>query len=386
MIQTIILSYIKRFNSCNLEDIKYVVNEPLKFIADEVNLLYKEEYFVCEDNYYSLTEKGSGEELVAWENLINDVDDYLEFEKKIGQIDRNEKGFPVFGDISELKEKLYLDHINIDAYHSFDISKGIKTRVIHSPSKKLKVRQRWILENILYKIDIPDCVHGFVPNKSIVTNAHCHISKKEIGCLDIKDFFPSIHEDRIIEVFKSCGYSDEVSRTLTQVCSYEGVLPQGAPTSPMLANIILTPLDKQIQSYLEENDLIYTRYADDITISGDFGIDNYIDWVSDRIKEFGFEINDKKTHIMKDNYRKVVTGLVVTDKVKIPKRFKRKLRQEIYYCKKYGIEQHLRNSGRESAVNYKEYMYGKAYYIKMVERDIGDKYLEQLDEIFSVYV
>lgn len=102
------------------------------------------------------------------------------------------------------------------------------------------------------------------------------------------------------------------------------------------------------------------------------------------IQKYGFEINEQKTHIMKDNYRKMVTGLVVTDTVKVPQKFKRKFRQEIYYCEKFGVEQHLKNIGRKSAVNFKEYMYGKAYFIKMVEEDVGNKFLKELDQIFSL--
>ena len=88
---------------------------------------------------------------------------------------------------------------------------------------------------------------------------------------------------------------------------------------------------------------------------------------------------------MKDNYRKMITGLVVKHDVRIPAAFKKKLRQEIYYCNKYGVSQHLHAIGRDSAVNFREYLYGKAYYVKMVEKECGEKFLQQLDEIFSVY-
>jgi hypothetical protein len=279
---------------------------------------------------------------------------------------------------------LKLEHIDIKAYHVFNISKGLKNRLITAPSKNLKLRQRWILKYILNKIALPECVHGFVEHKSIVTNANCHVNKKEIGCLDIKDFFPSISIEQIFEVFKEMGYRDEVANELCMLCTFEKILPQGAPTSPMLANIVFRPVDLEILKYAEENELTYSRYADDITISGNVEIYAHLCEIKRKIEKYDFEINENKTHIMKDNYRKIVTGLVVSDNVKVPQKYKRKFRQEIYYCQRFGVEQHLKNIGKTSAVNFKEYMYGKAYFIRMVEKEVGENFMKQLDEVFSI--
>ena len=84
---------------------------------------------------------------------------------------------------------------------------------------------------------------------------------------------------------------------------------------------------------------------------------------------------------MKNPYRKMITGLIVTDTVKVPKYYKRKFNQELFYCEKYGVASHLKNCRTHKKVNFKEYMYGKAYYIKMIEPDFGEEYLRRLDAI-----
>lgn len=386
MIQTLILSYVNKYNRIDLEEIRLCVNEPVSLIAREVAQLYKEKYLQRSEQGYSLTEKGLQQDVDLWNVWIeeSDDDDWFSIEENV-PLKVNEKGIPIFDDIKDLRKALKLDHVNIDAYHMFNISKGHKNRVITAPSKKLKKRHRWILEYILKKTKLPNCVHGFVENKSIVTNAESHINKRVVGCLDIKNFFPSITVERVVEIFKEIGYKDDISEELGKICTYNGVLPQGAPSSPMLANLVLKSFDLELLEYCNTNSLTYTRYADDITISGDDEIDGHIEKIRQMLKQHGFEINDEKTHIMRDNYRKMVTGLVVSDTVKVPKSYKRTFRQEIYYCRKFGVEQHLRNNGRISAVNFKEYMYGKAYFIKMVEEEVGESFLKQLDIIFSAY-
>ncbi|MEW9095387.1 MAG: reverse transcriptase family protein [Clostridiaceae bacterium] len=295
-------------------------------------------------------------------------------------LDRN---LPVIFEVSHLDEILKLKGIVIDfSYHTFEIDKknGDK-RFIIAPSKKLKYRQQWILKNILEKILIDDSAHGFKKNKSIVTNAQQHINKKYIINIDIKDFFPSIGQEKVYEVFKSVGYTEEVARKLAHICCFGGVLPQGAPTSPCLSNIILKELDIAIKKITLDKEITYTRYADDLTFSANFDITYLTDMIYLEIEKQGFIPNKAKTNIMQANRPKIVTGLIVSEKVKVPKKYKRKLRQEIYYCKKFGVANHLFNIESKRIVNYKEYLYGKAYFIKMVEKELGEKFLEELDSI-----
>lgn len=385
MIHALILSYVNKYGRIDLIEIQTVINEPIGLIAWEAAALYADGYLRKSENGYEVTEKGLHENVSLWniwlENKKDEDDFGIEenYPKKV-----NSTGIPYFKNVNELHNILKLEHVDCESYHMFTISKKHKNRIITAPSKNLKLRQRWILKYILNKVELPDCVHGFVEHKSIVTNAKCHVKKKEIGCLDIKDFFPSISAKNIFKVFKELGYNTELASELCMLCTFEDILPQGAPTSPMLANIVFKPIDLEILEYTKKSNLTYSRYADDITISGDIDIYEPLYEIKKIIEKYGFEINENKIHVMKDNYRKIVTGLVVSDVVKVPKKYKRKFRQEIYYCQKFGIEQHLKNIGRTSAVNFKEYMYGKAYFIKMVEEEAGENFMEQLDEIFSI--
>ncbi len=123
-------------------------------------------------------------------------------------------------------------------YHAFDLISDNKIRTILAPSKRLKARQRWILENILNKIKVSIYAQGFELNRSIKTHAELHANHDFVVCMDIKDFFPSITEEKVFAIFKNIGYTSRDHRNLPNFVVFKGVLPQGAPTSPKLANII----------------------------------------------------------------------------------------------------------------------------------------------------
>ena len=148
---------------------------------------------------------------------------------------------------------------------------GLDSGVV-KPGKKMKFIQRWILDKILYKLDPGDYAHGFIPGKTIYTNAKAHINKDLVLGIDIKDFFPNIKFVAVYNVFKSAGYTTRVSRQLADLCTYHWKLPQGAPTSSMLANLVALNLDKKISQYCIRTNLEYSRYADDITISGSYNL------------------------------------------------------------------------------------------------------------------
>lgn len=131
---------------------------------------------------------------------------------------------------------------------------------------------------------------------------------------------------------------------MAKICTHEDKLPQGAPTSPILANIIFNFVDQQIQNNISNKDITYTRYADDLIFSSNNNIEFLIPLVTKIVTTSGFKINEEKTHLMTAPYRQIITGLVVTDTVKIPKYYKRKFNQELYYCEKYGVAYHLKTA------------------------------------------
>lgn len=258
-------------------------------------------------------------------------------------------------------------------------------RLLSIPSKNLKIIQRWILDNILISIRISDYATGFCRNRSILTNAKSHLNQECLINTDIKDFFPSIHLGRIFKVFYNCGYTKKVSYTLAKICTYHGALPQGSPASPYLSNIVCNDLDNRIHYLAKSYEATYTRYADDISISGKNGIQNCIMVVKKIICEEGFQVNNEKTRISFRYQKQVVNGLIVNGvSVAIDKKYLKKFAQELYYIKKFGILDHQKRLEMNKAF-YKEHLYGKAYFIKMIDFNKGISFIKILDEICWEY-
>lgn len=309
------------------------------------------------------------------EKFINRCCKYAE--KLIG------KNLPVLFDEEHIHQVLRIEGISLKYdYHTFDLISDSKIRTIYAPSRRLKKRQRWILDNILNKIRVSNCVHGFELNRSIKTHAEPHASHGYVVCMDIKDFFPSITEEKVISLFKHIGYTTGASRELARLCCYDGVLPQGAPTSPKIANIICKRMDREIRKYAKENNIVYTRYADDLTFSSNDKMQGLIAEITEITNKYDFSINIGKTQIFSPGEPKFITGLVVQNGlVRVPKHFKRELKKEIHFCRKFGVLIHLQNSNASHYINYREHLYGKAYYVNMIEPDIGEKFLSELDKI-----
>jgi retron-type reverse transcriptase len=254
-------------------------------------------------------------------------------------------------------------------------------RKLSIPAMSLRIIQKWVLKNLLENIPVSKYAMGFCRKKSIVTNAKSHVGQNCIINLDLKDFFPSITLDQVFRVFYYYGYTINVSYMLARLCTYEKFLPQGAPTSPYISNIVCLKLDKRLSKLAEKYNVIYTRYADDITFSGDYGINKIINIARTIIKDEGFKLNDKKTRIAYKHEQQEVTGLIVSEnKVSVRKKYKKKLLQEIYYCKKYGVSNHLEHIESKKRF-YKDHLYGKAFFVYMVDRKLGECILHDLEEI-----
>lgn len=268
-------------------------------------------------------------------------------------------------------------------YHEVEIPKKMQgeTRKLLLPSIKLKYMQRWILDNILYTQKCNSVVTGFVPNKSIVDNARPHINKKYVLKLDIQDFFPSINKDQVFLIFKNFGYTNSLANTLSNICVYQEKLPQGAPSSPYIANLVCRKMDSRFLGLCKKNNLNYSRYADDITISGGKSVYKFKKYFISIIGDESFYVNEKKVKLLKKGDRKQVTGIIVNEKLSVPKEMIRELRRDIYYLTKYGVDSHLRRIGKTTTSNYKEHLFGTAKYIYMVDKDKGAFFLEQLDYI-----
>ncbi|MBE6154888.1 MAG: RNA-directed DNA polymerase [Firmicutes bacterium] len=222
------------------------------------------------------------------------------------------------------------------------------------PNKTLKNIQKNILNNALNDLEVSKYACAYIKNKSLKDNASPHINQKVVLKLDIKDFFTSITFEEIYKVIPNELFPTSIKVLMLKLCTYYDYLPQGAPTSPYLSNLVLKNFDNYIGTYCKERNINYTRYCDDLTFSGDFDVKKLKNKVQAFLEEIGYNLNDKKTKVIKNNKRQIVTGLVVNEKVNIPISYRKKIRQEMYYINKYGIDSHLKyinNTNKEKYIN-----------------------------------
>ena len=245
-------------------------------------------------------------------------------------------------------------------------------RMISAPDKDLQAIQSTIYSRILSSVTIvhPAAV-GFRCGRSVVDNAAPHLGKRYVLKMDIHDFFGSIRSPRVRQTFKKIGYPENVSKVLGVLCCLYRHLPQGAPTSPALSNIVGYEMDRKLAALAAEYGLTYTRYADDLTFSGDvFPKEQIIPQVKRIIRDEKFEPNHKKTHFMNQSSRKIITGVSVASGVKltIPKSKKREIRKNVYFILTKGLAEHQRRIGSHDPA-YLKRLIGMLCYWRAIEPD-----------------
>ncbi len=222
-------------------------------------------------------------------------------------------------------------------YRSFEIGKrGGGTRTISSPRTFLKVFQWWILDYLLLKLPTHQSCHSYQKGKSIRSNAELHTGKRYVANIDISDFFGSIGTTQIFSMLNKHDFGERISNLISKLTTLDGVLPQGAPTSPAISNAFLYDFDNTLFTYCEKKSLSYTRYADDMTISGDLKeeIISAIKLVKTTLHDAGLEINDKKTRIANRGGQQRVTGLVVNECALPPRKLRREIRAMFHNAQK----------------------------------------------------
>jgi S1-C subfamily serine protease/retron-type reverse transcriptase len=256
-------------------------------------------------------------------------------------------------------------------YQKFEISKGDgKKRVISAPDRRLKMLQTKIACSLasIYRPRNP--VHGFVDGRSVKTNATAHLRSKFVMNLDIEGFFSAITEGRVSGLMNALGIDGRVAEILARICCNEGVLPQGAPSSPVISNMICFRMDKELQTIAKESRCIYTRYADDITFSsyqpltllfegppppaGNFSPDLLKDRLRGAFRSNGFAINPQKVHYADKHSRRTVTGLKINELVNVDRKFVRNIRAALFVTETKGAavaQKILKDKyGREAAL------------------------------------
>lgn len=272
-------------------------------------------------------------------------------------------------------------------YKTYYVSKrnGGKRR-IDSPDEFLKKIQKWILEDILYRIPCSNYAKAYVPERSVKDNAKFHRGQKLVLTLDVKDFFPSITENHVFNVFnQSCGYEPSVAVVFTKLCTYNGVLPQGAPTSAYLSNLVMKEFDEALGAYCGTHSIRFTRYADDMTFSGDFDIAALLYFVDQQLKLVGLTRHPEKLKVMRQHDCQKTTGIVVNTTQQVPRKYRMKIRQEVHYIKKYGLDSHIEHIGSEKHI-YLQSLLGRINYVLAVKPNDTKmasyrKYIEALKTI-----
>ncbi|QLE39767.1 RNA-directed DNA polymerase [Nostoc sp. C052] len=289
----------------------------------------------------------------------------------------------------------------IKHYLPFKISK--KTggeRIISAPKPELKAAQRWILENILEKLEIHNAAHGFCKNRSIVTNAKPHIGANVIVNLDLKNFFQSISYNRVKELFCGLGYSEPTATIFGLICTTAEIaingqinytasenrhLPQGSPASPAISNLVCRNLDSRLAAIAENIGFCYTRYADDLTFSASEDvsskISNLIKNTKFIITSEGFTVNDNKTKIADKSMQQEVTGVIVNTKLNISKKTLKAFRATLYQIEQEGL------SGKTwgKSTNLIAAITGFANYVAMIHPNKGAEFKSSVERIKQKY-
>jgi RNA-directed DNA polymerase len=214
-------------------------------------------------------------------------------------------------------------------------------RLISSPVQSLRQIQQWILLNVLNSMPAHPCAFGFVRGRSIRDNAAIHVGQRHVLSLDIFEFFSSIQPFYVMRVFRSVGYSSSVAQLLVDATTVDRCLPQGAPTSPALSNLVMLEVDRALSEYARVSRLRYSRYADDLTFSGTIRVDGVIRYVREQLRTVGLRLNESKTRLMSRHERQEVTGIVVNDRMQVSRQKRRQLRQVTHFVSKFGLESHL---------------------------------------------
>lgn len=268
-------------------------------------------------------------------------------------------------------------------------------RLLESPKLMLKQLQRRTLHEILARIPAHPAAHGFVPGRSVRTFAGPHAGREVLVRLDLEGFFPTVSARRVYGIFRTAGYPEPVGWLLTALCVNaapvavlgtpgrdgaapagrmrrrlaEPHLPQGAPTSPALANLACHRLDRRLAGLAAARGATYTRYADDLAFSGDRAVRPYALARAVRaiVVEEGFDLNDAKTSVAGHGERQLLGGLVVNDRVNVPRWEVDRLRAVVHNCVRDGPE----GQNRDGLPDFRGHLLGRIAWVEAANPDRG---------------
>ncbi len=279
-------------------------------------------------------------------------------------------------------------------YVEFTVPKATGgTRTICAPRAPLKQVQRTILRELLEKVPTHPAAHGFVKGRSVVTNAEPHQRAKIVIKMDLKDFFPTIHFFRVMGTFQYLGASEAASKTLAAIVTHRsklddgrmivpGALPQGAPTSPAVTNIVCRRFDARMSALSAKVGAKYTRYADDLTFSFEQepskGIGRFLWWVDQIIQQEGFTQNAPKRRVLRPSNQQRITGVVVNAGMSVPREARRRFRAILQNIRNTSVQEQARGKS-----DFKSYLLGFASYVKMVQPEVGKELFAEVRSVLA---
>jgi retron-type reverse transcriptase len=361
--------------------------------------------------------------LNAWQERQKKDIIYLGEEVSAGLNDTNNKstklqelGLPIFDSVEQLAARLgiSISQLRFLAYNRkvskvshykrfYMPKKSGGKRLISAPMPLLKKVQYGILHDILYRLEIQDTAYGFVPQRSIKDNAQKHLGKSVVINMDLRNFFPTISYKRVKGLFQALGYAQKYATILALLCTEpatstvemdgqqyfvatsERHLPQGAPTSPVITNLICRSLDKRLLGAATPLGFTFTRYADDLTFScaatAKVNIGKLL-WISHQIvKEEGFIMHPDKLRIMHKGRQQEVTGIVVNEKLNISRKKLKNFRALLFQIEKDGFE----GKSWNNSTNLPNSIQGYANFIAMVHPEKGKYYKKKVKQILKQY-
>lgn len=285
------------------------------------------------------------------------------------------------------------------SYHWLPKRNGF--RLIESPRPFLKMAQQQILQEILNQIPVHSAAHGFVTGHSPVTNARPHTGKRVVVKFDLENFYTSVKFSRVVSIFRSIGYCREAALWLARLTTsaipanipfpdgslrpllpyLSRHLPQGAPTSPALANLSAFSLDVRLSGLARSFDADYTRYADDLTFSGSEqflrSLRVFIPLVNQIIRSERFQANQSKRRVLRDNQQQKVTGVVVNEHTNVPRKEFDLLKAILTNC----IRQGPAGQNREQHPDFASHLRGRIAYVQQLNPNRGQRLLQLYEQI-----
>lgn len=275
-------------------------------------------------------------------------------------------------------------------------------RLVESPKPRLKEIQRRILAGLLNLVPVHPAAHAFVAGRSIVTGVAPHCGRDVVLSIDLREFFPSVHAGRIHATFRTLGYPDRVASLLTGLCTTQTPtdrlaqgefsaaqrqlyqsrhLPQGAPTSPALANLAAWRLDCRLEGLAQRFGAVYTRYADDLIFSGDSSVHRALPrlrvWATAIILDEGFAIQRRKTRVMPRGQRQTVGGLVLNRTPNVPRCEYETLRAILHNCIRSGPE----SQNRDGHPRFRESLRGRIAWVAASNPERGSRLLSEFERV-----